>query len=254
MEHSPCTSGIDTQTFLCNFKNMNISDCLHILASLLAVVLSGCYVSSAWNHTTLPIMLFRPKNVFTSEEWKVYATLRWPKFFGKLFTCPTCQIPWIAAALTTIAGVVDHQSFPVRLWVFACSIGIMSLILRNRTSPKQPSPAKAPPTPEPPDALDKMSKLDVAKKYMEAFSIKANAAGNVTLSANTISDKLRIVTPFFSEAPCWFDGCAELRANYQKELELMRTDPNCPECAEGDLMRKYSLRVHAKLWPTENAS
>lgn len=45
---------------------------------------------------------------------------------------------------------------------------------------------------------------------------------------------------FFTETPCWFNGCEELRAAYASELQQLEARPGgCRGCVKGSLMRKY---------------
>ncbi len=47
---------------------------------------------------------------------------------------------------------------------------------------------------------------------------------------------------FFGSAPCWFEGCDELRAQYQSELDaLQNRTTGCKPCEKGALMRKFLL-------------
>ena len=54
---------------------------------------------------------------------------------------------------------------------------------------------------------------------------------------------------FFSdESPCWFPGCAELRASYKAELkQLEENNPGCPDCLKSPIMRDYLDKVVAIL-------
>ena len=55
------------------------------------------------------------------------------------------------------------------------------------------------------------------------------------------------VISFFSLGkPCWFEGCEELRAEYQKEYEGIG-GANCQACDHGALIRKYMPKIDALL-------
>lgn len=42
---------------------------------------------------------------------------------------------------------------------------------------------------------------------------------------------------FLPEAACWFNGCAELRAAYFRDIEQL--PPDCPMCEQGKIQRRY---------------
>jgi hypothetical protein len=51
---------------------------------------------------------------------------------------------------------------------------------------------------------------------------------------------------FFEDAtPCFFDGCEELRAQYNAEVEAKGA--NCPACQKSEVRRKYMILVKNKL-------
>lgn len=53
---------------------------------------------------------------------------------------------------------------------------------------------------------------------------------------------------FFTGSPCFFDGCAGLKAAYLKDLERIQgADGTCSDCDLGDLKRKYIPKVIEKL-------
>lgn len=69
-------------------------------------------------------------------------------------------------------------------------------------------------------------------------------------------------SPLFSDAPCWFEGCAELRAAYNKEIEdevaLAKVEGRpCTSCDQGAIRRKYIAIMRQNgypLHPLSNAS
>jgi hypothetical protein len=53
---------------------------------------------------------------------------------------------------------------------------------------------------------------------------------------------------FFTDAPCFFEGCAELRAAYERDLErITDSQGNCSDCGAGRLNLKYVPLVIEKL-------
>jgi hypothetical protein len=63
-----------------------------------------------------------------------------------------------------------------------------------------------------------------------------DASGKLVVSS--ISDTDRRILGFFSPStPCWFQGCEELRKQYQVEEGAL--DANCPDCQKGAIIRKY---------------
>lgn len=49
-------------------------------------------------------------------------------------------------------------------------------------------------------------------------------------------------------APCYFEGCEEIREAYQAELNSIK---GCAPCQKGGLIRKYMKQIQAKLPPGE---
>ena len=49
---------------------------------------------------------------------------------------------------------------------------------------------------------------------------------------------------FIPDVPCFFEGCAQLRAEWAQFLEANGgTDPDCPDCVKGQLMEQFRPRV-----------
>lgn len=48
------------------------------------------------------------------------------------------------------------------------------------------------------------------------------------------------------QIPCWFDGCEELRKEYQAEIDkagAKKADGTCTDCEKGAIMRMFADRV-----------
>ena len=247
---------------------MQLHTHLGALIALPAIVLFGYYMLTAWNLTTLPIMILRPKDVYTTTEWKMYAALRWPKFFGKLFTCPICQIPYVTVVLTTL--VTLYWSFSLNEWLWLVGVVSGSLLWLYTTNNFQPNVEVTKEKPAeiiksasvPPSTLIHeiahrsriapvvipTDPVEVLKLYTKTFNIATNQDGKVEGSVKSVSEDLRAILPFFSSnTACWFEGCEELRAKHTEELEKSKQDGVCTSCVEGDLIRKYALRVYNQL-------
>lgn len=62
-----------------------------------------------------------------------------------------------------------------------------------------------------------------------------------------VSDKAqRDMQLFVPSVEPWFEGCAELRAEYNAELAVMEAKGDCKGCEKGELIKKY-LHKLAKL-------
>lgn len=60
----------------------------------------------------------------------------------------------------------------------------------------------------------------------------------------SVDDRTQKIMPFFTKAPCWFEGCAELRKEYQRELQAAEAkakaeDRECQGCERGAINEKY---------------
>jgi len=90
--------------------------------------------------------------------------------------------------------------------------------------------------------------VEVLKLYTKTFNIATTQDGKVEGSVRSVSEELRAILPFFSSnTACWFEGCEELRAAHKLDLENSKQDGVCTSCVEGDLIRKYALRVYNQL-------
>jgi hypothetical protein len=64
------------------------------------------------------------------------------------------------------------------------------------------------------------------------------------LNAGNVPDATKRDIRFFSGAPCWFEGCEEIRADYESELAKL-DEAKCKPCEKGALIRKY-LKILAE--------
>jgi hypothetical protein len=69
---------------------------------------------------------------------------------------------------------------------------------------------------------------------------KTGVDGRRTITG--VDDRTRQALAFFTSEPCWFEGCEELRAKYQADLEAQQTGDGCKTC-KGVLYRKYIKKV-----------
>ena len=79
--------------------------------------------------------------------------------------------------------------------------------------------------------------------------VRALKAKGYTFEGNQITSvppkELEIFRFFSEHAPCWFEGCEELRKRYS--LELAGLPDDCPDCHKGALIRKYADKIGAIL-------
>lgn len=62
-----------------------------------------------------------------------------------------------------------------------------------------------------------------------------------------------IISFFSLTKPCWFEGCEELRAEYQKAYEAIG-GANCQACDHGALIRRFMPKIDALLPRTEGTA
>ena len=68
--------------------------------------------------------------------------------------------------------------------------------------------------------------------------------GKQTRVIKPITEEQKEVLKFFSTlTPCWFEGCEELRSQYQEDLKERGGDKGCTSCQKGALMREYMEKV-----------
>ena len=65
-----------------------------------------------------------------------------------------------------------------------------------------------------------------------------------TVEIVSIDEKTKSIMPFFTDRPCWFSGCEELREKYRAEIEKVEKAAQdkkqpCRGCDKGEIMRKY---------------
>lgn len=106
-------------------------------------------------------------------------------------------------------------------------------------------------TKTPEQLLEEAKKLSQKKSSEVSDFLTANGVEFDTSGDGKAARKIKSAPPeflevfkFFSEhTPCWFEGCEELREQYNKELEDLGDD--CKECDKGALIRKYHAKVRS---------
>lgn len=54
-----------------------------------------------------------------------------------------------------------------------------------------------------------------------------------------VSEQDKEIFKFFSSyQPCWFEGCEEMKKNYQADLDTNGGE-SCPSCTRGQIIRRY---------------
>lgn len=76
--------------------------------------------------------------------------------------------------------------------------------------------------------------------------VEAVRGANGEVRVLSVSPEAQRVLSFFTEAPCWFPECEDLRQKYKAELKAQGTD-NCVDCRNGPIIRKYQALVSAAL-------
>lgn len=71
-----------------------------------------------------------------------------------------------------------------------------------------------------------------------------------TTVVDSISDREKEISKFYTSRPCWFNNCEELRKQYKEEREQLtsssvdtKNGTICTQCGLGPLMRKYNKLV-----------
>lgn len=65
----------------------------------------------------------------------------------------------------------------------------------------------------------------------------------------SVSQEDQEILKFFVDSiPCWFEGCEELRKEWNEEVKKAGGE-KCVGCARGRIMRKFNPRVRALLYP-----
>lgn len=59
-----------------------------------------------------------------------------------------------------------------------------------------------------------------------------------TIGRDDVTDETRRDIKFFSNSPCWFEGCEKIRAAYEAEVAKLDA-AKCKPCEKGALIRKY---------------
>lgn len=83
----------------------------HYLLAVFAVMSLSAYCGYAWNHTTLPVYLFKLlaklkllkeenrkslESVYTRDDWQLWSTVVFPDFITSWLNCHICQAPYVA--------------------------------------------------------------------------------------------------------------------------------------------------------------
>lgn len=82
--------------------------------------------------------------------------------------------------------------------------------------------------------------LRMPEGLVEEETCQEQAGGSLVPSTHTqvsLDQEARRLRLFAEEAPCWFDGCEELRKQYLGDIARM--DDNCLPCEQGRIMRRY---------------
>jgi hypothetical protein len=95
--------------------------------------------------------------------------------------------------------------------------------------------------------------LDVLRRWLETQTdTDPKDLSTIALTATPTSARIQLSEAakknikFFGHGPCWFEGCEQLRAEYQNELTAMQARAEgCRGCEKGVLMRKYLELVEA---------
>ena len=81
------------------------------LLAVLAVVSVSAYCGYAWNHTTLPVYLFKLlaklkllreenqkslESTYTRDDWQLWSTVVFPDFISSWLNCHICQAPYVS--------------------------------------------------------------------------------------------------------------------------------------------------------------
>lgn len=82
-----------------------------------------------------------------------------------------------------------------------------------------------------------VSDMDTLAAWLQHQNLPSGEQIRV-IDKNSIPDSTKRDIKFFSDSPCWFEGCEELRTQYQDELTKLES-ANCKSCEKGALIRKY---------------
>lgn len=88
---------------------------------------------------------------------------------------------------------------------------------------------------------------------LKALGVKLEQKDGAIHVKEVPPELLKMYTFFSKSSPCPYEGdCEELREEYFKELALLESTPNCPDCAKGKLNRKYQMILMQKMGVTHN--
>ena len=78
--------------------------------------------------------------------------------------------------------------------------------------------------------------VDSLKSFIEVQNLKGESIFNDFVNEDSHSSE---IDNFFSQEPCSFKGCEELRSIYEKEVEKSG-GARCPSCTKSALIKKYT--------------
>ena len=78
-------------------------------------------------------------------------------------------------------------------------------------------------------------------KFMRNAGVSIDSKGSVT---SALPPAVQDAFKFFTDEPCWFDGCEDLR---KELLEKHGDGASCKGCARGSVIRSMIPRVHAAI-------
>ncbi len=207
------------------------------------------------------------------SQWTSWAEIHLPWRVAHFLNCPICQSPYLALLLTLCAAVLlpvglAFASLPVTAIVgllVVHSFGKVTQASRPAAARAQAiqnigalaapgdefqevtaRPAATPPSravrPVTPQQQQLQQAAERFLEYQKRFGLKLEATvdGGVQTAPTSVTEKLKLFMPFFMEHhPCWFDGCAELRAQHAEVKASLAKD--CATCEEGDVTRQFLI-------------
>jgi len=78
--------------------------------------------------------------------------------------------------------------------------------------------------------------VDSLKSFIDVQNLKGESIFNNFINEDSHSSE---IDNFFSQEPCSFEGCDELRSIYEKEVEGSG-GARCPSCTKSALIKKYT--------------
>ena len=236
--------------------------------TVISAVALTLYFSTAWNATPFPIAFFRllaklpgfksltPLGEGNSRSvFEVACLVRWPfpkNKIGHWMNCPICN-SWFFALLATAITIPVTHTFAAE--AFACIVVAMSVVsaLAVRALPitAVAHPATGPERVAPPV---NPKALDAARSLLEfnssmGFIQEKQPDGSIVIKPDPNKQTfLAEVGKFFSDAPCWFDGCLKLREDYAIAKASPPPSSGCQKCDPmAAVNRDFMLRVKRAL-------